>query len=439
MKKLLQLSSFPRALLHIDCDAFFASCEQAVNPQYRGKPVITGKERGIVAAASYEAKAKGVKRGVALWEVKKLCPDAIILPSDYETYSLFSKRLFAVMRRFTPTVEEYSIDEAFADITGFQRPYHCSYEEIARRMKETIERELGITVSVGLSLSKVLCKIASKYKKPAGLTVIPGRKIHEFLKVTPIEKVWGIGPRTAAYCQAHGMKTALDYALKDEKYIRDRFTKPHIEIWRELNGEAVYPIETQEKTAYATISKTRTFTPPSSSREYVYAQLLKNLENACIKARRHGLLAKGLAVYLRTQEYKTAAMEAVLSRASAYPPDMVMVLRPIFNKLFRTNFLYRATGVVLTDLRPEEGVQLSLFEPPLKVEKLKRIYGVVDSLAEKFGKHTLYMGASSAAHKTQQHVLVRGDIPLRKITRLKGENKRKHLPIPLLANPFSRK
>jgi len=432
MNQLLQLSSFPRALVHIDCDAFFASCEQALHPEYRGRPVITGKERGIVAAASYEAKAKGIKRGVPLWEVKKLCPDAIILPSDYETYSLFSKRLFAVMRRFTPSVEEYSIDEAFADITGFQRYYHCSYEEIARRMKVTIEQELGITVSVGLSLSKVLCKIGSKFKKPAGLTVIPGPRIHEFLKVTEIEKVWGIGPRTAAYCRAQGIMTALDYALKSEEFIRAHFTKPHIEIWRELNGEAVYPITTEEKTTYATISKTRTFTPPSAERAYVYAQLLKNLENACIKARRHGLSATGLVVYLRTQEYKTAAMEAALSRASSYPPDLILALRPIFNKLYRINLLYRATGVVLTGLRPEEGVQLSLFEPPVRVEKLKKIYGVVDSLAKKFGKHTLYMGASAAAHKTSQHELSRGDIPIRKTSRLKGESIRKHLPLPLL-------
>jgi len=433
MNTLLQLSSFPRALLHIDCDAFFASCEQALHPEYRGRPVITGKERGIVAAASYEAKAKGVKRGVPLWEVKKLCPDAIILPSDYETYSLFSKRLFAVMRRFTPSVEEYSIDEAFADITGFQRPYHCSYEEIARRMKETIERELGLTASVGLSLSKVLCKIGSKFKKPAGLTAIPGRKIHEFLAVTEIEKVWGIGPRTAAYCRANGISTALDYVLKPEEYILEHFTKPHVEIWHELNGDAVYPVVTEEKDTYATISKTRTFTPPSSEREYVYAQLLKNLENACIKARRHHLLAKGLVVYLRTQEYKTSALEVNLSRASAYPPDMVKMMKVIFTRLFRANLLYRATGTVLTDLRPEEGVQLSLFEPPLRVEKLKKIYGVVDSLSEKFGKHTLFMGASAAAHKTSQHVLDRGDIPWRKTARLKGESKRKHLPLPLLA------
>ncbi len=201
MEKFITLRSWPRAIMHIDCDAFFASCEQAVNPALRGKPVITGKERGIVAAASYEAKARGVKRGVPLWEVKKLCPDAIILPSDYETYSLFSKRLFAIIRRFTPTIEEYSIDEAFADITGYQRPYHTSYIAIALRVKEAIEADLGITVSVGLSLSKVLAKIGSKYRKPAGFTPIPGNDIHRYLAVTPIEKFGGGGPSRAAYCQ----------------------------------------------------------------------------------------------------------------------------------------------------------------------------------------------------------------------------------------------
>ncbi|MBD3327919.1 DNA polymerase IV, partial [Candidatus Peregrinibacteria bacterium] len=144
-QQFLQLRSWPRAILHIDCDAFFASCEQAVHPELKGKPVITGKERGIVAAASYEAKSKGIKRGVPLWDVKKLCPDAIILPSDYETYSLFSKRMFEIIRRYTPSVEEYSIDEAFAEITGFRRAYHANYETIAMRIKNDIESNLGIT------------------------------------------------------------------------------------------------------------------------------------------------------------------------------------------------------------------------------------------------------------------------------------------------------
>src|SRR5512143_740842 len=149
----IQFSSWPRAILHVDADAFFASCEQAIHPELRGRPVITGKERGIVAAASYEAKARGVSRGVRLSEVKKICPEAVILPSDYETYSLFSVRMFEILRRFSPDVEEYSIDEAFVDLTGLRRSSHGPYELIARAMQTAIETELGITVSAGVSLS----------------------------------------------------------------------------------------------------------------------------------------------------------------------------------------------------------------------------------------------------------------------------------------------
>ena len=195
----ISLSSWPKAILHVDADAFFASCEQAIHPELRGRPVITGKERGIVAAASYEAKAKGVSRGVRLSDVKKICPDAVILPSDYETYSLFSVRLFEILRRFSPDVEEYSIDEAFMDLTGLRRSFHGPYEMIADKIRTTIAQELGITASIGVSLSKVLAKIGSKHRKPNGLTMIPGREVHLYLEKLPVEKVWGIGPNTAAF------------------------------------------------------------------------------------------------------------------------------------------------------------------------------------------------------------------------------------------------
>src|SRR5512137_1774190 len=123
---IFSLQSWPRAIAHIDGDAFFTSCEEAIHPELKGKPLITGGERGIVACASYAAKRLGVKRGVSLSDARRMCPGVIVLPSDYETYSLFSRRLFAVMRRFTPDVEEYSIDEAFADITGMRRALKAS-------------------------------------------------------------------------------------------------------------------------------------------------------------------------------------------------------------------------------------------------------------------------------------------------------------------------
>ncbi|MEN9979035.1 MAG: DNA polymerase IV, partial [candidate division WOR-3 bacterium] len=165
----LLVFDWQNAILHVDADAFFAACEQATNPHLAGKPLIVGRERGIVTAASYEAKVLGIKRGMRIRDVKHLYPAVIVLNSDYEKYSLFSIRMMDILRRFSPAVEEYSIDEAFVDITGLRRAYHCSYEELGFRIQETIRTELGISVSIGISLTKVLAKIASQHRKPGGL------------------------------------------------------------------------------------------------------------------------------------------------------------------------------------------------------------------------------------------------------------------------------
>lgn len=211
------IASYPAAILHVDADAFFTSVEQALVPSLRGKPVVTGRERGIIACASYEAKAAGIKRGIPLFEAKKICPSLVILPSDYETYSLYSKRIFNIMRDFTPAVEEYSVDEAFADITGLRRTYRASYEDIASRIQVRIRKELGITVSVGLSLSKSLAKLCSKFRKPAGFTAVQGRHIHILLQKTPLDKVWGFGPNTVGLLEKYGLRTAYDFVLQSEK------------------------------------------------------------------------------------------------------------------------------------------------------------------------------------------------------------------------------
>ena len=132
-------------MLHIDGDSFFANCEIAVNPALKGRPVVTGKERGIASAMSYEAKKAGVTRGMMISEVLKRVPNAVILPSDYETYSLFSRRMYTIVRRYTSDVEEYSIDECFADITGLRRPLKKTYIEIAKRIQWELSSELGMT------------------------------------------------------------------------------------------------------------------------------------------------------------------------------------------------------------------------------------------------------------------------------------------------------
>jgi DNA polymerase-4 len=428
----LTIRSWPQAILHIDADAFFASCEQAIHPELKGKPVITGKERGIVAAASYEAKARGVKRGMSLFDVMKVCPEVIIVPSDYETYSLFSIRMFEILRRFSPDVEEYSIDEAFVDLTGLRRSFHGPYGLIAAKMKETVETELGITVSVGVSLSKVLAKIASKHHKPQGLTIIPGGEIHLYLERLPAEKVWGIGPNTAAYLKKLGISTALEFARKDEGFIEKYFSKPYREIWHELNGRSVYPVTSEAKDSYQSISKAKTFTPPSGDETFIFAQLSKNLEKACIKARRYKLAANRLIVFLRTQDFKDIGLEIKLSRPTAYPAELFDPLREGFRYLYRSGKLYRLTGVVLAGLAPEAGIQHTLFDDVAAIQKMSRVYNAVDRLSEKFGKHTVHHAVSLPAKQQAQHEGERGDVPLRKVDLFKGENNRQRLGLPVL-------
>ncbi len=418
--------------MHLDADAFFASCEQAIHPELKGKPVITGKERGIVAAASYEAKNRGVKRGMRLFEVKKVCPDAVILPSDYETYSLFSLRMFEILRRFSPDVEEYSIDEAFVDLTGLRRSFHGPYELIAKQMQEAVGMELGITVSVGISLSKVLAKVGSKHRKPHGLTIIPGRDIHLYIAKLPVEKVWGIGSNTAAFLGKFGIITALEFARKDEEFIKKHLSKPYQEIWHELNGRSVYAVTTESKCSYQSISKTKTFTPPSCDKTFIFAQLSKNLENACIKARRYGLAATRLVLFLRTQEFRDTGVEIKLSSPSAYPSDLFGFLKEGFNHICRSPDLYRQTGVVLAGLVREDGIQHTLFDNPARIEKMARIYSAVDRLSEKFGKYTVHHAASLPTKLQAQHEGERGDVPNRAMELFKGENKRQRVGLPVL-------
>lgn len=428
----LTLHSFPRAILHIDGDAFFASCEVAKNPKLKGKPVITGLDRGIASALTYEAKARGVKRGMRVSDIRRICPDAVLLPSDYETYSLYSTRMFAIVRRYTPVVEEYSIDECFAELTGLRRPNRMSYGEMAQAIKYDLDSELGITFSVGLAPTKVLAKIASKWQKPSGLTVIPGNRAHLFLMDLPVGKVWNIGPQTESYLATLGVRTALQFARKKEDWIQKHFAKPQREIWLELHGESVYGLEMMEKHSYASISKTKTFTPPSRERDYVFAQLSKNIENACIKARRHGLAARVAVIYLKTQDFRGEGIECSLSAASAVPGDVIRVIRPAFEKLFNANKDYRATGVILTKVVEDLIRQPDLFGETLRIEKMQNLYGMIDSIAKKFGKHAVVLGSSIPTFTSPQHAGERGSTSNDGRPRFHGETKRKHLAIPFL-------
>jgi DNA polymerase-4/DNA polymerase V len=426
------MSSFPRAVLHIDGDAFFASCEQARDPALKGRPVITGLERGIAASMSYEAKARGITRAMPLHEIRRLCPDAVILPSDYETYSLLSKRFYDIVRRWTPDVEEYGIDECFADLTGLRRMHHASYPQIAQRIQDTLTAELGFTFSIGLAPTKVLAKLGSKWKKPHGLTAIPGRRIHEYLRGLPVEKVWGIGPQTTAFLARHRVTTALQFAQLPLEWVFAHTTKPLQEIWQELNGVSVLGLATEPKTTQASIQKFKTFTPPSTDRAFIIAQLSRNIENACIKARRYTMAARDIVFILRTQQFQHAAVEVRLAQPTSVPGPIIDAALTALPQLYRAGIEYRATGVVFAGMVTDDSTQPDLFGAHVAVERLRRIFESADAMDDHYGKHTVYVGTSHLAQVHAQHDGERGHLPGRKTDLFKGETTRQRLAIPML-------
>jgi len=428
---LITLNSFSQPIIHLDADAYFTSVEQAIHPELKGRPVVTGKERGIVACASYEAKALGVSRPMRLFEARQKCPQLICLPSDYETYSLFSKRLFSVIRRFTPVVEEYSIDEAFAELSGLRRVYRTGYAEIAKRIKDAVQRELGITVSVGLSSSKTLAKLASKENKPDGFKVVRGWELHRYLETVALERVCGFGPSTVAFLEKNGIHNVLQFVKCDVKWIQKLLGKIGMELWHELRGEVIYPLETREKHDYASISRTKTFTPPSENRDFVRAQLLRNLESAFIKLRRHQLCARRLTVFLRDHEFSSWGMEGSLSHATSSIFTVVPLAKALFEKIFVPGKRYRLTGVVLNQIEADGAVQYGLFDDVPKIRSFRALDHVIDEANELYGKHALHLGTTLWLGRYRQHQSERGHVPKRKAELLRGETTRQRVNIPM--------
>jgi DNA polymerase-4/DNA polymerase V len=389
------IRNFPRAILHVDGDGFFAGCEVAKNPSLRGKPVVVGRERGMALAMTYEAKARGVKRGMTGSEVKRICPDVIFLDADHESYELFSHRMNNVIERYSSDIERYSVDESFADITGMRLPLKMSYEEIALSLKKTLREELGMTFSIGVAPTKVLAKIASNFKKPDGLTIIPGKDIETFLAKFPIGDVWGIGKQTTAYMEKLHIKTALEFANSDQYWVESHFSKPYQELWKELRGEKALALHTGERKPYVSLMRTRTFTPPRSDRKFIIAELSRHVEVVCARAREHGLAGRNISFFLKTQGFKYVGLNLRLSRTTNIPEEVLALVLSKFGELYEEHTLYRAAGVTISDLTSIAARQLDLFDITLRIERLEKIYKEVDELNVKHGKTLVHLASST--------------------------------------------
>lgn len=380
------ITSWPETILHLDGDAFFASVTQAVHPELKGKPVVTGWERGIATAVSYEARKIGVTRGMQCWKIKKEFPQVVITTSDYRIYHLFSDKMFSVMRKYSPCVEVYSIDEGFADLKGMRRPLHMSYEQIGAAIKKEIESSLGITVSLGISVTKSLAKISANINKPSGLTVTSGKDIDNLLKQTQVGKIWGVGYQSTALLNKLGITNAHEFAHKSENFIKQYFSKPFYEIWQELNGHMVYAVNPDAKREYKSITRSQTVTPPTNNKTLLWARLLAHVEDCFFKARNYNYAVKRVSIYLKSQDFHHHAIEIKLGQATSFPMTIRKELQEAYEKIYIKNVPYRATGATIYDFCENTQKQASLFFGNSELEdKAKKVYPIIEAKKVDFG------------------------------------------------------
>lgn len=375
-------------ILHVDGNSFFASCEIALNPALRGKAVVTGSERGIASAMSPQAKKCGVVRGMPIGQVRQICPQAVIVASCFPAYKLFSERMAQITARFATVVEKYSIDECFAVLPADVA--EGTEESVALALQQALLLELDLPFSVGVAPTKTLAKLASGYRKPLGLTVIHKEDINNFLSKIPIGDVWGIGHRSAPMFRAYGWQTAFDFIRAEEKLVIERFSVPYQVLWYELKGQAIHKVHSRTKLQQS-VSHTRTFTP-STDRTRVRSELMRNIERAFAALRRQGLYARGMHLFLKTNDFRYTSLDLVLPNSVASSAGLITELSLRFDKLFVSKTNYRATGVTLNHLSPYR--EVSLFGNDVTKDN-EEISTVMDTLEAKYGKPVIFLGSSA--------------------------------------------
>ncbi len=383
-------SNFPH-IIHIDADAFFASCEEAMNHRLIGKPVVVGQERGMVTALNIHAKRMGIARGLPIFQVKKICPRCIILSGNYRAYSMFSSRMARITKRFASVVEPYSVDECFADIADDASSLDEAIS-LAKALSHTLHEELGITFSLGLAPTKTLAKVASKWNKPQGFTVIESSTIASFLNDRSIEDVWGIGPALAHKLKGLGVMTANAFKEKSHEWVLEHVPHKHERsLWHELRGEIVSAVSNQSS-------------PPSSTQAFksfkalhdidmVYAHLVSNLSRATLRLRHAGLFASRASFHVRDHRRMRKSIDIQISPSSSNPNAFLTEFKKRSKEILIPSVVYTQTGVSLFGLSPYP-VYSTLFGEETTTKRWQQAYSSVDGVNAVYGSHTIMLGVS---------------------------------------------
>ena len=378
----------------VDCDSFFVSCEQSVNSELKGRPVCVMSGRGqCVISRSKEAKKLGIRMGMPYFQIEGQMKKATYINANHELYSKISEKVMTILKNFSPKVEVYSIDEAFVDLTGLERLYKKNYLEIAQMIREEVLKHTDIPVSIGVSSSKSLAKLASDKAKSMreGVFLIGARKIVPLLQNTSIDEIWGIGKNLSILLRKNGILTAYELVCQDDLWLNKQFGIRCLEMKHELLGEMVSPVSNEVKLPKS-IQKTSALAKFSSDKNYLKNSLNYHIHRACVKLRGINAKCKGVSIFLRTKDFRVFCEKKVLNVATDFELEISDIVFTLLDKLYNPNILYRSTGVILDTFTMNDEAQMSLFADEKVDEKKEKLSKCFDKLEARFGKDIIQTG-----------------------------------------------
>lgn len=380
----------------VDCDSFFVSCEQKVNPELKGKAVCVLSGHGeCVISRSREAKKLGIPMGIPTFKMTKdMKEKSVLITASHGLYGEVSDEVMNVLKSFSPKVEEYSIDEAFVELTGLQRLYKRNYFEIAKMIRQEILDKVDIPVSIGVSTSKSLAKLASDKAKniEGGIFVVGSAKIETLLRNTSIDEIWGIGRNLSRLFRQNGVLTAYELVQKSDAWLDKQIGIRGLEMKHELLGQTVSRVDDTFKPPKS-IQNTSAFGIFTSDLNFIKNQLNYHIHTACKRLRKLNLKCSGIAVMLRTKvEFKVYYEKITIPHSTCYEWEISDIAFQLLEKIYNPNIVYRSSGIILDDFMSSDGEQMFLFADNESIEKSERLAKSIDKLESRFGKNIIQTG-----------------------------------------------
>jgi len=370
-----------RQILHVDMDAFYASVEQRDDPTLRGKPVLVGgrSRRGVVSAASYEARPFGARSAMPMAQAMRLCPNAIVVPPRMERYAEVSAEVFAIFHRYTPLVQGLSLDEAFLDVTASQSLFGDG-EAIAKKIKADIRRELSLAASAGVAPNRFVAKIASDLRKPDALVVVKPEEVVAFLAPLPIERMWGVGVKTAPRLRALGLATFADLARADGRLERELGSwGAHVRALARGEDDR----EVDPNGVAKSIGAEQTYEEDLADRDAIEKTLLEHAERVAQRLVREGMCARTVVVKLKHADFTLVTRQLTLPEPVADTGSIHAAARSLLDRMELRGARFRLTGVSVADL--SEGPPPRTLFPDRAAEKRRMLERVAADVADRFG------------------------------------------------------